>query len=96
MKLLMILSIFFLVLTFSVQADTFFRCGSGFVDTGDSKGVVRAKCGKPVYESVDSGSDSEILKESWLYNDHGKKGWMTTLHFERGILTRIESVGRVR
>ena len=90
------LSCFILALVLSTQANAFFKCGGGFVDNGDTKGVVRAKCGQPVYESVDSGSDSEILKESWLYNNYGGKGWMTTLHFERGILTRIESMGRVK
>lgn len=96
MQLFKIIGTTLLTLALSAQANAFFKCGSGFVDTGDVKGVVQVKCGEPVYKSVDSGSDSEILKESWTYDNYGGKGWMTTLHFERGVLTRIESLGRVR
>ena len=85
-----------LAVVFSTQATAGFRCGyNDIVNKGDSKAKVRVTCGEPEYKDTDVGAGSEILKESWTYRDYSDSHWMTILHFTRGKITRIESLGRV-
>lgn len=96
MKLWSTLSIATLAAAVSTQAAAGFRCGfNSIVQKGDSKAKVIVICGKPEFRDVVVGPGSEILREMWSYRDYPDRKWMTTLHFTSGIVTRIESLGRI-
>lgn len=70
------------------------RCGNNLVNTGDTKGVVLAKCGNPYSETQldhikqrKNNEDKYITTEELLYKDDGKVYRILT--FEGGKLSRI-------
>ena len=88
--------IVFLSLSFGVIAGPGFKCGfNEIVQVGDNIAKVRSICGDPVFKDEVAGPGSEIRKEFWTYRDYADPKWMTTLHFNNGRLTKIESLGRV-
>ena len=93
MKTLLTATVATLILTMSAPSDSSYKCNNKFVHTGDSVGVVRAKCGHPLYKDETSASGSKILRETWTYQN--KHGWGTALHFKSGKLRKIESLGRM-
>ncbi|MDI9569453.1 MAG: DUF2845 domain-containing protein [Pseudomonadota bacterium] len=88
-----------------------FRCGSGLVSVGDSKGKVLIECGKPTFkekvaerESRSTSAGKSAKKKSgkttktveqWTYNC-GKNDFIYVLTFEGGKLVREETDGRGR
>jgi len=84
-----------------------FRCGSGLVSVGDSKGRVLIECGKPTFkekvadkETRRGGTKTKSAKttrtvEQWTYNC-GKDDFIYVLTFEGGKLVREETDGRGR
>ena len=97
--------IFLLYLPLPVHA---FRCGSGLVSVGDSKGKVLIECGKPTFKdkvadretrrrtgTKKTGAKTTKSVEQWTYNC-GKDDFIYVLTFEGGKLIREETDGRGR
>jgi len=88
-----------------------FRCGSGMVSVGDSKGKVLIECGKPTFKEKvadretryastgksTKGKSGKTTKtvEQWTYNC-GKDDFIYILTFEGGKLIREDTDGRGR
>jgi hypothetical protein len=95
-----------LLLFWPLPADAF-RCGSGLVSVGDSKGKVLIECGKPTFkekvadrETRRTGTKAKGTKttksvEQWTYNC-GKDDFIYILTFEGGKIVREETDGRGR
>lgn len=83
--------------SFSAQAGSTLRCGSGLISLGDSHAQVQQKCGEPIErtalgyrEKLDSyGFTQEVLLEEWSYGP--RNGMYHFLRFEGGQLVRINS-----
>jgi Protein of unknown function (DUF2845) len=86
-----------------------FRCSDRIISTGATRAEVAGLCGDPaqvehktIYNNVSAsegrrsslvaGTAVEIQLEFWIYN-FGPNKLMQRVHFEDGIVTRIESLG---
>ena len=89
MKLLGII-ISFVLLTNVAFASSMFKCPSGnVVHAGDSKGMVKIKCGKPVasdYGGLEKVRDEYVYIYRWIYPKGNK---YRTLEFHDGLLKKI-------
>ena len=82
-----------LLLAFSAQADTTWRCASHLVSLGDRAFEVRQKCGEPIQRDVigyalSPNGRNEVFIEEWLYGPNS--GMYSLLRFEGNRLTKIE------
>ena len=96
LKLITLFSVALIVssVPIDVLADTF-RCPNGnFVSTGDSMGLVAAKCDRPKSKNRIGSSRSAGKRSSeWTYN-MGPRDFIYILRFRNGKLASIENTGQ--